>query len=459
MIERELSCRSVLTAEGWLGPALIRIDRAGYVAAVERLPANSLPVLGHVLPGMPNLHSHVFQRQMAGLSGVHGPSNEPAVEEDSFWSWRERMYRLALRIKPDQLRAIAAFVQAEMLEHGYTSCAEFHYLHHQPDGRAYDDPAEMSAQILAAAGQSGMALTLLPVLYCRSGFGSDTVTDRQRRFCNTLDEYLAIRGRCAEMTSKHALHRTGIAPHSLRAVSPQQLRELLQATRDQPQPVHIHISEQRREVEECRAAHGSRPVEWLLQQYPVDDSWCLVHATHMDAAETSAAMKSGAVIGLCPTTEADLGDGFFAVQNWFEAGGRFGVGSDSNLRLSPAEELRLLEFQARLHSGKRNVLAKLGLGCGRSVYEAALQGGAQALGQKVGRIAPGFRADLVELDETSPLLAGRSGDALLDSWILAGDRDMVRSVRVAGKTWVQHGQHIAREQLLPPFIKAMRELL
>lgn len=459
MAEQELRCRSVLAPDGWMGPAVIRLDGTGFIDAVETLPADAATELGHVVPGMPNLHSHAFQRQMAGLSGIEAAAPGAEAEEDSFWSWREQMYRLALRIQPEQLQAIAAFLQAEMLENGYTSCAEFHYLHHQPDGRPYDDPAELSARILAAAESSGIALTLLPVLYCRSGFASDRVTERQRRFYNPVDRYLDIHSRCQQMTGEHALHHTGIAPHSLRAVAPPQLQQLLQACEQTPQPVHIHISEQRREVEECQAAYGARPVEWLLQQHGVNPHWCLVHATHMDAAETAAALASEAVIGLCPTTEADLGDGFFAIENWFRAKGRLGVGSDSNLRLSVAEELRLLEFQARLHSGRRNVLASDGHGCGRSLYQRALHGGAEALGQPVGRIAPGWRADLVELDATHPLLAGRDGDVLLDSWVLAGDASMVRSVRVAGKVRVSEGRHLARDQLLPPFLKAMAELL
>ncbi|HKX54464.1 MAG TPA: formimidoylglutamate deiminase, partial [Xanthomonadales bacterium] len=351
------------------------------------------------------------------------------------------------------------FLQVEMLEHGYTSYAEFHYLHHQPDGQPYDDPAEMSAQVLAAAEQSGMALALLPVLYCRSGFGSADVTGRQRRFRNSVDQYLALWARCNEMLRGQTLHRAGIAPHSLRAVSPQQLQQLLHACQQSDQPIHIHIAEQIAEVADCQAAYGAPPVQWLLEQHNVDAHWCLVHATHMNSAETVAALRSEAVIGLCPSTEADLGDGFFAIESWFKAGGRLGIGSDSNLRLAPAEELRMLEFQARLQSGRRNVLVENGLGCGRSLYQRAVEGGAQAMGQKTGRLEVGFRADLVELDDNHPLLAGRSGDTLLDSWMLAGDQAMIRSVRVAGRQWVKDGQHLAREKLEPAWRRVMQELL
>lgn len=457
MPEQQIRCRSVLTDAGWLNPAVIDLDSNGYIRSVAPLPENATVDYGHVIPGMPNLHSHAFQRQMAGLSGLASGLASP--EGDSFWTWRELMYRLALCIQPEQVLAIAAFLQAEMLENGYTSCAEFHYLHHQPDGKPYADLAEMSGQILAAAEQSGMALTLLPVLYCRSGFGSLDVTARQRRFRNSTGQYLELWQRCTEMLQGQTLHRLGLAPHSLRAVSAEQLAEMLQAFRNVDQPIHIHIAEQQREVEESVAAVAARPVQWLLDHHDVDHQWCLVHATHMDARESSAVLRSHAVAGLCPSTEADLGDGYFDIINWFAQSGRFGVGSDSNLRLSPTEELRTLEFQARLQSGKRNVLSEQELSCGRSLWQRSLAGGAQALGQKVGRMAPTYRADLIELDEQHPLLAGRCGDSLLDSWIMAGEQTMVRTVWVGGQKRVVEGRHVARDVLLAAGRKAMRELL
>ncbi len=453
MPDQKIRCRSLLTERDWLGPAVIDLDSEGFIRSVEPLPVNAAIDYGHIIPGMPNLHSHAFQRQMAGLSGFANP------EGDSFWTWRELMYRLALRIQPEQLQAIAAFLQAEMLEKGYTSCAEFHYLHHQPDGKPYADLGEMSGRILAAADQSGMSLTLLPVLYCRSGFNSRDVTEKQRRFRNTPEQYLELRQHCARMLQGQTLHRLGLAPHSLRAVSTEQMVEVLQACRNDAQPIHIHIAEQQREVEECEAATAARPVQWLLDQHDIDYHWCLVHATHMNANEMAALLQTHSVAGLCPSTEADLGDGYFQIIKWFEQSGRFGIGSDSNLRLSPTEELRMLEFQARLTSGKRNVLGEQGLSCGRSLYQRAVVGGAQALGQKVGRIAPDFRADLIELDEHHPLLAGRNGDSLLDSWIMAGDQTMIRTVWVAGRKRVVEGTHVARDTLQAAGRKAMQELL
>jgi len=453
MPDQQIRCRSVLTDSGWLGPAVIKLDVSGFILSVSELPDNAAVDHGPVIPGMPNLHSHAFQRQMAGLSGSASP------EGDSFWTWRELMYRLALRIQPEQLQAIAAFLQAEMLENGYTSCAEFHYLHHQPDGKPYANPAEMSGRLLAAAEQSGIALTLLPVLYSRSGFNSADVTERQRRFCNTTEQYLELCQRCTQMLQGQAVHRLGLAPHSLRAVSAGQLAEVLQACRNVDQPIHIHIAEQQREVEECEAALGARPIQWLLDQHDVDHHWCLVHATHMNLSELSALLQSHAVAGLCPSTEADLGDGYFDIISWFEQSGRLGIGSDSNLRLSPIEELRMLEFQARLQSGKRNVLGEQGFSCGRSLWQRALAGGAQALGQKVGCIAPAYRADLIELNEHHPLIAGRNGDSLLDSWIMAGEQSMISTVWVSGQKRVIEGRHLARDELQAACRAAMVELL
>lgn len=453
MVERTLSCASVLTPGGWLAPAVINLDNMGFIESAEQLPDNTPVDHGHVIPGMPNLHSHAFQRQMAGLSGLPGP------EGDSFWGWRELMYRLALRIQPDQLQAITAFLQVEMLENGYTSCAEFHYLHHQNNGKPYDNLAEMSGQIVEAAKLSGIALTLLPVFYSRSGFAQSGTNERQCRFGTTSDQYLALWQACRDLVEGKPLISSGMAPHSLRAVSPQHLQLVLQTTQWVEQPIHIHIAEQELEVRECVEVLGARPVHWLLGEYDVNESWCLVHATHMDQLELDRLLARRAVVGLCPSTEADLGDGFFAIEDWFSRRGRFGIGSDSNLRLSPAEELRMLEFQARLQSGRRNVLVENGLSCGRSLYDRALAGGAQALAQKIGRVEKGFRADLLELDQEHPMLAGRSGDSLLDSWILAGEKSMIRKVWVGGQMRVDEGRHVAREKLEPEFRKVMQDLL
>jgi len=451
--DREICCISALTPDGWTGPARIRIDRNGTIAEVStvEVPGSTGALSGPLLPGMPNLHSHAFQRLMAGLT-------EKGGGEDTFWSWRDAMYRLAGRLTPQQVQAVSAWLQVEMLEAGYTSCAEFHYLHHQPDGRAYPDPERMSSALIAAAAESGMALTLLPVLYCRQGFDSDSVADAQKRFFNTPDQYLQLLQSCRKLLPPDGPHRLGIAPHSLRAVAPDQLRAVLEAPETTGLPVHIHIAEQIAEVEQAQHYLGDRPVQWLLEHFAVDASWCLVHATHMTAEEAGRAAASGAVAGLCPTTEADLGDGFFRAKEWLAAGGRFGIGSDSNLRVSVCEELRLLEFGCRLRSGRRNVLADEGMSCGRSLFQRAVDGGSRALGQNTGRIERGARADLIELDPDHPLLTGRSGDRILDGWLFAGGNSMVRTVWVGGVRCVDKGRHVPRSELREPFRRVMGEL-
>lgn len=453
-IEREILCRGALAGGGWVEPARLRIAPDGTIESVEAVRSEDTAgaLAGFIVPGMPNLHSHAFQRQMAGLA-EHGGGRP-----DTFWTWREAMYRLAARVNPAQLQAIAAWVQAEMLEAGFTSCAEFHYLHHRPGGAPYPELAEMAHRLLAAASSSGIALTLLPVLYCRSGFGAAGVERHQRRFANDPARFGDLVAACREAVAGHPLQRVGIAPHSLRAVSRGDLRAVFDDPENAAGPVHIHVAEQRAEVDDCRSALGAPPTAWLLRHFDVGPNWCLVHATHLDADERQSAAASGAVAGLCPTTEADLGDGCFDTEAWRAAGGRFGIGSDSNLRVSVTGELRALEFQARLRGLQRIVLAEPGRSCGRSLYDRAARDGAQALAQPVGRIEAGLRADLIELDAGHPLLCGRSGDAVLDTWIFAGGRDMVRSVWVGGQRQVRDGRHRHREPLAADFRKAMEEL-
>jgi len=455
MKAREILCESVLTPTGWLDHARIRIDEAGFITGVTSLrdDESRSGLGGHVVPGMPNLHSHAFQRQMAGLTETGGGV------ADNFWTWREAMYGLAGRITPEALQAITALLQIEMLEAGYTSCAEFHYVHHQPGGERFDNLAEMSGALIEAADFSGMALTLLPVLYCRSGFASSAVSEQQKRFYNSPEQFVQLVSACSHMIQNRPLHRLGIAPHSLRAVAEDQLRMVLDAPEVRGFPVHIHIAEQTAEVEECRSVLGARPVNWLLDHFAIDRHWCLVHATHLERDELARAAASGAIAGLCPTTEADLADGFFAAEDWLENKGSFGIGSDSNVRVSVAEELRLLEFGCRLRTQRRNVLMSKGKSCGRTLYEAAALGGAQALGQPAGRIETGCRADLVELDARHPLLDGRSRDAVLDTWLFAGGSDLVRSVWVAGTRCVSDGRHELRDRIALAGRQAMRALL
>ena len=404
---------------------------------------------------MPNLHSHAFQRAFAGAAERRGPG------QDSFWSWREAMYRLVANIDPDAVESVAAQLFVEMLEAGYTSVGEFHYLHHDRDGRPYACPAETSERIVAAAEQTGIALTLLPVLYTSSGFGGGPPTPEQRRFVNDVERYARL---LQTLFSRHGAKdgvRIGAAPHSLRAVTPEELGRalsLLEAL-DPRAPVHIHVAEQVREVEDCVRWCGLRPVEWLLEHTALDERWCLVHATHLTQAECAALAAGEATVGLCPTTEANLGDGIFPALEFVEAGGRFGIGSDSHVSVNPVEELRWLEYGQRLVHRRRNLLtSEHSPSAGRFLYEHAARNGARALGLPAGVLAPGRRADLIAVDSTLPNLEGRHGDELLDALVFAGNANPVRNVMVGGQWRVRDGRHFMRDAIRRQFANTLREL-
>ncbi len=406
---------------------------------------------GIAVPGLPNLHCHAFQRAMAGLAERRGPAN------DSFWTWREVMYRFLVQLTPDDVEAIAAFAYMEMLESGFTTMTEFHYLHHDPDGRIYADLGEMASRIAAAADATGIGLTLLPSLYITGGFGKPP-TEGQRRFLNDPDRFLKLVARSREIVSKLGDARIGIAPHSLRAVPPEALAEIVAACPDGP--VHIHAAEQVKEVEDCVAALGARPVEWLLNNAKVDARWCLIHATHMMPSETEALARSGAAAGLCPLTEASLGDGIFDGARYLAAGGRFGVGTDSNIQIDAAAELRQLEYGQRLSLRARNVLASHeGESVGRRLFETALAGGTQACARPVGAIETGRRADIVLLDASHPDLAAGQDDHWLDAWIFIAGRAAVRDVLIGGERAVIDGRHRDHEFVTGRYVAAVKRLL
>jgi len=454
--------KSALLPEGWARDVLIEIGPKGDIASVR---ANAQPdaaqrAAGPVIPGMPNLHSHAFQRAMAGLTEQTGQS--PQSRDDSFWTWRRLMYDFVNRLAPEQVEAIAAQLYVEMLKAGYTAVVEFHYLHHDPEGAAYADPAELSERIVAASRSAGIGLTLLPVLYGAGGFGGMPASPAQRRFLNDPARFLRL---IEILRARHGTDpqlRIGIAPHSLRAVTPETLAEAVVGMRamDPAAPIHIHIAEQTKEVEDCLAWSGQRPVAWLLARAPVDEQWCLVHATHLDERESKELAASGAVAGLCPTTEANLGDGFFPAEAFVRSNGRFGVGSDSHVSVSPVEELRWLEYGQRLEKQRRNVLVPPNGGhVGAALYRLALRGGAQAAGRPLGQIAPGARADLVVLDEEATNLLGRREDLLLDAMVFAGNANPVRDVFVGGRQLVEEGRHIAEHGVFARFRRAMAALL
>jgi len=437
---------------GWAERVVIDVDDAGFIRAViPDSEACDERLAGPVVPAMPNVHSHAFQRALAGRTGRPSPDRN-----DSFWSWREAMYASLERLDPDAFEAVAAQAYVEMLKSGYGAVAEFHYVHHDVAGKPYADPAELAMRITAAASDAGIGLTLLPVFYAHAGFGGLPPMEGQRRFVHTVASFAslldAIRGRA---NGRFVL---GVAPHSLRAVTPE---ELTQVTALVPAgaPIHIHAAEQTREVDECYAATGMRPVEWLTSRAGVDRRWCVVHATHMTEREIDALAASGAVAGLAPTTEADLGDGTFPAPRYFAARGRFAVGSDSNTAISPFEELRILEWSQRLHVRRRNVLGDdSGLPVGASLWLRAASGGAQALAQPTGAIAAGCRADLAILDDRDPALASQRTADVLDAAIFGPARNPVRDLMVAGRFVVRDGRHPREEPVFERYRKALATL-
>lgn len=439
-----------LLPDGWRDNVRLTLAE-GRITAVQPGAAAAAGDERHaiLLPGMPNLHSHAFQRGMAGLAELRGPS------ADSFWSWREVMYRFALSMTPDQVEAVAAQLYVEMLEAGFSRVGEFHYLHHDRDGKSYANLAEMAERIAAAAGETGIGLTLLPVFYAHSSFGGAAPNQGQRRFINDVNRFSRLVEKCRE--SVRALNQAvvGVAPHSLRAATPEELIEVTALAPDGP--IHIHIAEQVKEVEDCLAWSGARPVEFLLANAKVDKRWCLIHATHMTDTETVAMARSGAIAGLCPITEANLGDGTFAAPLFREHGGRYGVGSDSNVLIGLPDELRQLEYSQRLAHRARNVLAVAGGSTGRALFDAALDGGSVALGAGISQIAAGASADLVSLDPKNPSLAGKSGDAILDAWIFANG-GKVDCVWVHGFKQVSGGRHVKREAIAERFRSVMTAL-
>jgi formimidoylglutamate deiminase len=441
-----------LLPEGWRRDVLISCDEAGLITAVTSdSPRGTARLLrGHVIPGVPNLHSHAFQRAMAGGAERRSPAGQ-----DSFWTWRETMYRFALTISPEDAEAIGALLYAECLTRGFTQVAEFHYLHHAPDGSPYADRSEMAQRLFAAGEATGIGVTMLPSLYRHGGIFGAPPHDGQRRFLNDLDGFHDILDRVKATAATQRNAAWGMAPHSLRAVTP----EMLQAMAELDAPIHIHAAEQEREVGECLAATGLRPVEWLLRNCPIDRRWVLIHAPHMNEAETRELAATGAVAGLCPSTEASLGDGVFPLPDYLAANGVLGLGTDSHVGIDPAAELRQLETSQRLALELRSVATdEARPHPGRGLLERALAGGAQACGVKLGAIAVGMRCDLVELDDEHPTLVGREGDGLLDAWVFGPADRMVRSVAVGGRVVVEGGRHIREGTIRENFAKTMRSL-
>ena len=444
-----------LTPEGWAKNVRVTVDQLGRISAVESgvkpNPDDQYLWNRILLPALSNLHSHSFQRAMSGLT-------EKRLEKrDSFWSWRELMYSFLERLTPEHIEAIAGLVFMEMLECGYASVGEFHYVHHQSGGQHYANIAETSCRIIKAAQKAGIGLTHLPVFYMQGGLNGQSLTEGQLRFGNERDGFLQLLEQAQVALLKAPEdYLLGIAPHSLRAVSQESLQEIVKAINYGP--IHIHIAEQLKEVDDVLESYGSRPVEWLLQNVEVDSRWCLIHATHMIPEEIQNVAKSGAVVGLCPITEANLGDGVFDGSGFLSSGGKYGIGSDSNVFIALTEELRLLEYSQRLIRKERNVMTSNSGSVGRALYNDALLGGAQALGRKSGSLSPGNWADLVSLDAESLSLWGCSDDEFLDRWIFTADDSLVCEVWSAGRQMVAQGQHIHRKEIEKRYRSVIQEI-
>jgi formimidoylglutamate deiminase len=447
--------QSALLPRGWARN--VRLALAG--GRIETLETDVAPGASDerhavALPGMPNVHSHAFQRAMAGLTEIAGPGH------DSFWTWRELMYRFLERLAPEQVEAVSAFAFMEMLEGGFTRVGEFHYLHHDPKGAPYADPAELTHRIVAASQQSDIALTLLPVLYAHSTFGGLAPTAGQRRFISDIDSFARlVEAGCRAIVSLDAA-RLGVAPHSLRAVTPEELRAAVALT--PAGPIHIHAAEQTLEVDDCVAWSGQRPVEWLLTNAGLDQRWSLIHSTHMTGDETRRLAASGAVAGLCPLTESNLGDGTFPALDYLGANGHIGIGTDSNILIDVATELRTLEYSQRLAFRRRNVLAGgEKASTGRRLFTEALKGGARSLGvdASAAGLVVGAPADIVSLDVDHDSLASREGDGLIDGWLFAARDRAVDCVWRHGRKVVAGGVHVRRDAIVRRYREALGRLL
>ncbi|MCB6183625.1 formimidoylglutamate deiminase [Leeia sp. TBRC 13508] len=459
-MKHALFAETALLPSGWASNVLLEWDSQGVLTNTtihSTKPANVAVAEGAVIPGMPNLHSHAFQRAMAGLTEYLG---DP---QDSFWSWRKLMYQFAQKIDPDTFEAIAKQLYTEMLKAGYTSVCEFHYVHHDVGGKPYANPAELSARLVKAATEVGIGLTLLPVLYQHSGFGEKAPLTEQARFINDPDWILNLLTALQQQHPIHAGLNYGVAPHSLRAVGPKALA-YMQANLHQQlptAPIHIHIAEQTKEVDDCVALTGQRPVEWLLDHLPVDERWCLVHATHLTPAETTALAQSNAVAGICATTEANLGDGIYDGVNYLQMNGRWGIGSDSHISVSMVDELRLFEYSQRLRDRRRNALATSAHpNLAEHLFQSALGGGAQATGRKVNGLQVGHRADLLVLDASHVNLAHKPASQLLAGLIFCQHNTTpIKDVMVGGRFVIKDQQHASETATSDTYKAALKTLL
>jgi len=448
----KIFANKILTSSGWKENITVEINADGHIEKLNTDTKDYDHHVGCLLPAPVNAHSHSFQRAMSGLTEYRGPN-----PKDSFWTWRKLMFKFLKQLDPDIVEAIAAFVQMEMLEAGFSTNVEFHYLHHSESGRPYDDIAEMSQRIISAANQSGIGLTLLPVFYQYGGCDLRALEDGQRRFGNNLDQFQTLFQRVSKILKTSSPDTfLGLAPHSLRAVDPKDLIELVNIA--EKNPIHMHLAEQVAEVDEVKEFLGARPVEWILENLDISNQWCMIHCTQMEPHEVKMLAKTQAVAGLCPITESSLGDGIFEGANWMSNNGNIAIGSDSNVRISLSEELRTLEYSQRLRDRSRAVLANSHQSTGRRLFEGICKGGAQAAGRKTGVIKEGYLADLLALNTNHVDLERHKEDTLLDSYIFSGDDRMISDVWSAGRHLVKDGEHISRTEITRAYKKATKKL-
>jgi formimidoylglutamate deiminase len=456
-----LFAENALLPDGWANNVLIEIDKNGWIVGIDTFKkppdadTGAEIVAGPLIPGIPNVHSHAFQRAMAGMA------ERASGKKETFWNWRETMYRFSSFIEPEDMEPLAAQVFVEMLKAGYTSVGEMHYIHHRQDGKPYPDAGIMSQQVIRAALETGIAITHMPALYAYGGFGAQPPEEAQKRFLSTVPTLMRLIGELAGEFRNTPQVTIGFAPHSLRAISPEMLLEGTQAFRHlvPDGPIHILTAAQEREVEDCRLWSGQRPVSWLLENGGVDAQWCFIHATHINAEEIQGMTEAGVVAGLCPTTEANTGGGIFPLVEYFNAGGKFAIGSGSNISLNAMEELRWLEYIQRLTHQERTLLKQNDIpSVGATLFENALAGGAQALGRKTGRIEIDHRADFLVLDPDAPCMTGKIRDHILDAAIFASSSNSIRDVMAGGRWVVLNHHHKREEQTLENFRRVMRKV-
>lgn len=457
MTQKTYFIERAFLSHGWTKDVRLSVDTHGFISSLQEnvLAQEKDQRLSIVIPGLVNCHSHSFQRVMAGLTEYQVSS------KDNFWSWRKTMYHFANLLSPEELQHIASYLYLEMIKQGYTSVAEFHYVHHQADGVHYSSLSQLSQSIINAANVVGINLTLLPVLYMNAGFGDQAILDEQKRFGNSLESYLRIHEEAVQYCSAQHQHNVGLALHSLRAVSADTISEAINYSKfiAQPCPVHIHIAEQTEEVEQSLEMLGKRPVEWLLDNYDVDKNWCLIHATHITEKEIANIARSGATVGICPSTEANLGDGFFPLRQYLDQGGYIAVGSDGNTCTNPIEELRWLEYGQRLLSRTRNITSdKKERHTGTNLYTNCLAGGARSIGQRTGTLKVGHRADLLVLDECSADLCSIPDDYIIDTLLFGAGRSLIKSVMINGEWKITDFNHIDQSRIKDKFVSATRAL-